>query len=274
MFARIPMNDEHIFGIRAEGVLTDADYQAFLPELEAFIKEKGTISAYVDMQDFKGWEAKAAWDDLKFGLAHDLDFERIAIIGTSTWQKWLINASSIFFTADMRFFPPEKTQAAMDWLQEKKEEEAETERPFLPYTHILLASDFSPHAERAGRRALELVEKYGSSISVIHVLDNMIPYNEFSEPVIIDQVALYQELEASSRQLLEELVKRLGLNNRADVHLLNGTPKTEILRFAAENDVDLIVVGSHGQRGLERILGSVAAAIVKRAECDVLTIRL
>jgi len=121
MFERIPMDNEHIFGIRAEGVLTDADYQTFLPELEAFIKQKGTISAYVDLQDFKGWEAKAAWDDLKFGLAHDLDFYRIAIIGTSTWQKWLINVSSIFFSADMRYFPPEQQQEAMDWLQEKEE---------------------------------------------------------------------------------------------------------------------------------------------------------
>ena len=274
MFEKIPINNEHIFGIRAEGVLTDADYQMFLPELEAFIKHEGTISAYVDMQDFKGWEAKAAWDDLKFGLAHDLDFDRIAIIGTSTWQKWLINVSSIFFSADMRFFPPEQTQEAMDWLQEKEEIAPETERPFLPYSHILLASDFSPHAERAGRRALELAEKYGSTISVVHVLDNMILYNEFSEPVIIDQVALYQELETSSRQLLETLVERLGLKDRADSHLLKGTPKTEILRFATENNVDLIVVGCHGQRGLERILGSVAAGIVKRAECDVLTIHL
>jgi len=102
----------------------------------------------------------------------------------------------------------------------------------------------------------------------------MIPYDEFSEPVIIDQVALYQELETSSRQLLEVLVERLGLKDRADIHLLNGTPKTELLRFATENEVDLIVVGSHGRRGLDRILGSVAAGIVKRAECDVLTIHL
>jgi len=276
MFERISLKNENIFAVKAKGVLTDADYKAFLPELEAFIKQKGTISAYVDLQEFKGWEAKAAWDDLKFGLAHDLDFERIAIIGTSSWQKWLINVSSIFFTADMRFFPPEKTQEALDWLQKKRGEAnaPETERPFQPYSHILLASDFSPHAERAGRRAVELADKYGSSISVVHVLDNMIAYNEFSEPVVIDQVALYQELEASSRRLLEELVERLELTDRAKIHLLKGTPKSEILSFAQENEVDLIVVGSHGQRGLERILGSVAAGIVKRAECDVLTIHL
>jgi universal stress protein A len=275
MFERIPMDNEHIFGIRAEGVLTDADYQRFLPELEAFIKQKGTISAYVDMQDFKGWEAKAAWDDLKFGLAHDLDFYRIAIIGTSRWQKWLINVSSIFFSAEMRFFPPEKTQEALEWLQKKRKTDTpETERSFQPYGHILLASDFSPHAERAGRRAVELADKYGSSISVVHVLDNMIAYNEFSEPVVIDQVALYQELEASSRQLLKKLVEELGVADRADIHLLNGSPKNEILNFAQENEVDLIVVGCHGQRGLERILGSVAAGIVKGAGCDVLTIHL
>ena len=276
MFEKIPVNADHIIAIRAVGVLTDADYQAFLPELEKFIEQEGPISAYVDMRDFKGWQAKAAWEDLKFGLAHDIDFDRIAIVGNSKWQQWLITVANIFFAADMRFFSAEKKQEAMDWLQESRENELlrEEARPFSPYSHILLATDFSPHAERAGQRALELVDKYGTRFSIVYVLDNMILYDGFAEPVVVDQVALYQELETSSRQLLDKLVERLEIKDRADVHLLNGTPKTEILRFAEEHEVDLIVVGSHGRRGLDRILGSVAAGIVKRADCDVLTIRL
>ncbi len=276
MFEKIPVNADHIIAIRAEGVLTDADYQDFLPELEQLIEREGPISAYVDMQDFKRWEAKAAWDDLKFGIAHDIDFDRIAVVGNSKWQQWMVKVSNIFFTADMRYFSAEEKQKAMDWLQEGREDEAarEEEKPFSPYSHILLATDFSPHAELAGRRALEMVDKYGAKLSIVHVLDNMILYDGFIEPVVIDQVNLYQELETSSRQLLDKLVDRMGVQDRAEVHLLGGSPKDELLRFAGEKEVDLIVLGSHGRRGLDRLLGSVAAGIINRADCDVLTVHL
>jgi len=276
MFEKIPVNADHIIAVRAEGVLTDADYQSFLPELEQLIKREGPISAYVDMQDFKRWEAKAAWEDLKFGIAHDVDFDRIAIVGNSKWQQWMIKVSNIFFAADMRYFPAEEKQEAMDWLQEGREDadEGQEQKTFSSYRHILLATDFSPHAELAGRRALEMVEKYDAKFSIVHVLDNMILYDGFIEPVVIDQVSLYQELETSSRQLLDKLVDRMGVQDRAEVHLLGGSPKDELLRFAGEHEVDLIVLGSHGHRGLDRLLGSVAAGIVKRADCDVLTVHL
>ncbi|MCF6185975.1 MAG: universal stress protein [Desulfobulbaceae bacterium] len=276
MFEKIPVNADHIIAVRAAGVLTDADYQDFLPELEQLIEREGPISAYVDMQDFKRWEAKAAWDDLKFGIAHDIDFDRIAVVGNSKWQQWMVKVSNIFFTADMRYFPVEEKQEAMDWLQEGREDEAarEEEKPFRPYSHILLATDFSPHAELAARRALEMVDKYGAKLSIVHVLDNMILYDGFIEPVVIDQVSLYQELETSSRQLLDKLVDRMGVQDRAEVHLLGGSPRDELLRFAGEKEVDLIVLGSHGRRGLDRLLGSVAAGITNRADCDVLAVHL
>jgi len=275
MFEKIPVNADHIIAVRAEGVLTDADYQKFLPELEQLIEREGPISAYVDLQDFKRWEAKAAWEDLKFGLAHDVDFERIAVVGNSKWQQWMVKVSNIFFTADMRYFSAEEKQEAMDWLQEGVEDEpAPEEERFSPYKHILLATDFSPHAELAGRRALEIVDKYGAKLSVVHVLDNMILYDGFIEPVVIDQVSLYQELETSSRQLLDKLVERMGVQDRAEVHLLGGSPKDELLRFAEEQEVDLIVLGSHGRHGLDRLLGSVASGIINRAGCDVLTVHL
>jgi len=276
MFEKIPVNADHIIAVRAAGVLTDADYRDFLPELEQLIEREGPISAYVDLQDFKRWEAKAAWDDLKFGIAHDIDFDRIAVVGNSKWQQWMIKVSNIFFSADMRYFSAEEKQEAMDWLQEVMEDEAaqEEEKPFSPYSHILFATDFSPHAELAGRRALEMVDKYGAKLSIVHVLDNMILYDGFIEPVVIDQVSLYQELETSSRQLLDKLVDRMGVQDRAEVHLLGGSPKDELLRFAGEQEVDLIVLGSHGRRGLDRLLGSVAAGITKRADCDVLIVHL
>lgn len=53
-----------------------------------------------------------------------------------------------------------------------------------------------------------------------------------------------------------------------------GSPKTEIIRVATENQVDLIVVGSHGRHGLALLLGSTANGVLHHAPCDVLAVRL
>ncbi len=276
MFTHIPIKADHIIGIKAEGVLTDADYKKFLPELEQSINNQGPVSAYVDMVDFEGWEAKAAWDDLKFGIAHDLDFDRIAVVGDSKWQQWMIKVSNIFFAADMRYFSAADQQQALDWLQEKQPENAaaEEEITISAYTHILLATDFSPHAELAALRAMEMAATYQAGLSIVHVLNNQILFDEFAEPAIIDQVSLYRELEVSSQQMLEKLAARLEVDDTVGVHLLTGNPGSEIVNFAAEQKVDLILVGSHGRHGLERVLGSVAAGLVRKADCDVLTVHL
>jgi len=275
MFSIIPINADHVIGIKAEGVLTDDDYKEFLPQLEEFIRREGPISAYVDIEDFKGWKARAAWDDLKFGIAHDIDFKRIAVVGSGSWQQWLIRVTNIFFAADMRFFQADEKDKAMDWLLEKDQAPAkEPATPPPPYGHLLLATDFSPHADLATLRAVELAGRYGAKISIVHVLDNMILYDDFTDPIPFDQVGLYQELEDSSRQLLQKLADSLPKELDITTHLLNGNPGHEILDFAAEQEVDLVVLGSHGRRGLERLLGSVAAKIVKQADCDVLTVHL
>ncbi len=75
MFEILPVNDDKdILAFKATGKLTDADYKQFLPVLEEMIRNNGRISLYIEMQAFEGWEAKAAWDDLRFGLQHDDDF--------------------------------------------------------------------------------------------------------------------------------------------------------------------------------------------------------
>ncbi len=149
-----------------------------------------------------------------------------------------------------------------------------TEEQIVPYEHILLATDFSAHARRAGQRARELADKYQARLSLVHVFDDFVLYDEFYEPVAEERFALQQTLQDTARQHLTTLADEIGIKNPADVHLLVGAPKATILAHAEEHDVDLIIVGSHGRRGLARLLGSVASGIVNAAPCDVLTVRL
>ncbi len=278
MFETIAVNVDHVVAIRVCGRLSDEDYAKFLPVLEALIKREGPVSLYVDMEDFEGWEPKAAWDDLKFGVAHDVDFRRIAVVCDKKWIRWMIKLSAVFFAAEMRCFPVTEKQEAMDWImsEEKQitDQNKDVEEHILPYKHILLATDFSAHARRAGQRARELAEKYQARLSLVHVFDDFVLYDEFYEPVVEERFALQQTLHDAAQQHLATLAGEIGIDSPTDVQLLVGAPKPTILAHAEEHDVDLIILGSHGRRGLARLLGSVAAGIVNSAPCDVLTVRL
>ena len=87
-------------------------------------------------------------------------------------------------------------------------------------------------------------------------------------PVDFDDLLLQQ-----ARTRLEQLRLRFALQEKL-IHLEIGVPKREILRVAQEQDVDLILLGSHGRHGIELILGSTANAVLHHADCDVLAVRL
>ncbi len=127
-------DNDHIVGIRAEGTLTAADFNKFLPELEKFMAGHGRLSAYVDLENFKGIETKAVWEDFRFGLAHNTDFEKIAVVGDNTWQPLLLKLSNIFFSADMHSFSVNKKDQARQWLEQNKSQDtrssAQTNVPF------------------------------------------------------------------------------------------------------------------------------------------------
>ncbi|NOU23210.1 MAG: universal stress protein [Methyloglobulus sp.] len=141
------------------------------------------------------------------------------------------------------------------------------------YKHILLAVDFFEQAQVVVDRATALAETYHATLSVIHVVDGMpLPDVGYGLEVAYD-VDLTSEMIAAAKRRLSDLAKKLGLEeDRIWVEL--GSPKLEITRVAEENQVDLIVVGSHGRHGLALLLGSTANGVLHHAKCDVLAVRL
>lgn len=139
------------------------------------------------------------------------------------------------------------------------------------YKHILLAADFNPESSTVNERAKAMQASNNCALSVIHVLEPIsIAYGgEF--PVNLGE--LHKELEKQAREQLEELADSLAIptSNR---FLEIGITEKEILRTAEEQGVDLIIMGSHGKHGLSLLLGSTANAILHRAECDVLAVRV
>ncbi len=139
------------------------------------------------------------------------------------------------------------------------------------YTHILLAVDFSPSTEGTARRAVEMADRYGARLSMIHVVEYF-PVALDSELMLPPMAGIEEQLMDNARTRLAQLAASLAIND-APRYVEMGSTKLEILRAAEAQGADLIVLGSHGRHGLARMLGSTASAVLHGAHCDVLAVR-
>lgn len=137
------------------------------------------------------------------------------------------------------------------------------------YNTILLPTDGSKGAEKAVEHALSLAEEYDAELHVLNVVD-------ISSQSTTDMwTNVLGELEKKGEELTQEVVAKAeerGIDASAEV--INGVPSREIVNRADEEDADLMVMGTHGRTGLDRLLiGSVAEKVVRTAEVPVMTVR-
>lgn len=140
------------------------------------------------------------------------------------------------------------------------------------YRHILLAVDFAPDSEVVIQRARELAQLHGARLSLVHVTE-YVPVDMANELVLPQEMELDQELNELAVKRLAEVGERIGIA-AADQHVLQGNTRGEIQRLAEETKTDLIVLGSHGRQGIQRLLGSTANGVLHGAPCDVLAVRI
>lgn len=139
---------------------------------------------------------------------------------------------------------------------------------------MLIPTDFSAPSRHAFTYAVELNRLFRARLYLVHVLQDFTEFSEYNlSPTILPQ--LYLEFEQNATNKLEEMV---GLVVPADMHcdtyILHGIPFYEVIQFARNEQIDLVVVGSHGRTGLKHVLfGHTAEKIVKKAPCPVLSVR-
>jgi nucleotide-binding universal stress UspA family protein len=140
--------------------------------------------------------------------------------------------------------------------------------PLFP-TRVLLATDGSPNATLAARSAIELCERTGSELHVVHVGEYLPTYFAYTE----EEPA---ELRRNAQRLLEGQVESIRAAGGvvAGTHLRLGRPAEQIIDLSEDLGVGVVVVGSQGQSALRRaVLGSVSESVVRYAHCPVFVVR-
>lgn len=139
------------------------------------------------------------------------------------------------------------------------------------YERILLATDGSEAVEPAIDHAVELADYCDASLSVLYVVDS-------SAAAAVPEAQAFtisDLLEDAGRQAIDAVRARATERDvSVDEHIRHGRAHTEILAAAEDVGADLIVLGTHGRSGLDRVLlGSVAARVVRQADIPVLVKR-
>ena len=137
---------------------------------------------------------------------------------------------------------------------------------------ILFPTDFSDYNDAALHYASRLAAESGATLHFVHVHDRTDSFAAIGEagPAYVEQ------WEGERRRTEQQLNEMAPPDSRVEYkhHLLEGVPAAEIAAFAADHDVDLIVMASHGRTGFSRlIMGSVAEAVLRKAPCPVLVVK-
>jgi len=140
----------------------------------------------------------------------------------------------------------------------------------MPFERILVATDFSDSSQQALELALRLAEKFDSELTLVHTWEA--PNYSYAAGLYLP-VDVVAPIERAAAARLEEAVTQLKLRFPAAKSLLRaGVAWEEVLGAATQIKADLIVMGTHGRRGLERaLIGSVAEKVVRMARVPVLT---
>jgi universal stress protein A len=145
----------------------------------------------------------------------------------------------------------------------------------MKFRRILVATDFSPASRPAFRTALDLARAQRGRLAIVHVLPSVAPMGV--EGYV--SARMYEEMEASVRRWAQKRLDRLVAEARsvrvaAWPLLLEGAAHEAIARAVRSERADVVVIGTHGRTGLERVfVGSVAARVIGTAPCPVLTVR-
>ncbi len=110
---------DNVLWVKVSGKLSREEYAELVPSWEQMIARHGKLRLLFEMEPgFTGWEPGAAWDDVKFSVAHRNELERVALVGGKKWEEWVTRLGALLVNAQVRFFDSAHAEDALKWLQE------------------------------------------------------------------------------------------------------------------------------------------------------------
>lgn len=145
----------------------------------------------------------------------------------------------------------------------------------VSYKHILCPVDFSECSRRAFYKAVAYTKMFNARLTVLHIRESL-PAKTYEG--VEDTHETLSRLEEGLVRRLDELEADGNVTHeerqRMDLEIRGGKPWLEILRHAVNHDIDLIIMGTHGHTGFKHLfMGSECERVVRRAPCDVLTVK-
>ena len=144
--------------------------------------------------------------------------------------------------------------------------------------NILMTTDLSENANAAAPYATELCRRFKGRIQLIHVFEGILYYPAEPEPgsYLVDPIGVTASVRNERNKQLG--LAAMALTDREHVEvapiLLEGHPATQIVKYAADQKVDCLVVATHGRTGLSHfVFGSIAERLVRMSACPVLSVR-
>lgn len=139
------------------------------------------------------------------------------------------------------------------------------------YQRILTAIDISDEAIPVLQRASAMARQYAAELHLLHVVEPL--SLAYGGDIPMDFSGIQEELLQQAENTLKRYAAQFEIPDDK-IHLQTGRPEAQIHALAEEMDCDLVIVGSHGRKGLALLLGSTANAVLHGASCDVLAVRV
>jgi len=139
------------------------------------------------------------------------------------------------------------------------------------YTKMLVAIDLTEEAPQVLKKAKALADIQDAELILVHVVEP-VGY-AYGGDIPMDLSELQDQLDKAAREQLAKYGEEYGISTGNQVVTV-GRPESEVHRLVKEHEVDLVIVGSHGRKGFQLLLGSTANGVLHGTECDVLAIRI
>lgn len=144
----------------------------------------------------------------------------------------------------------------------------------LNIKRVLVPIDFSDYSKEALSYSLRFIKCFNANITLIYVIEPVIYPPDFSATQISIPPTDFEITKNAEESLKQFINKEIPADVKVKYIIKSGKPFVEIVETASEENIDLIIISSHGHSGVEKILfGSTAEKVVRKAPCPVLTLR-